>query len=101
MPILFLDTRRRTHYRWGAMEKTAAQLRAELAAIEETYRDAITKRDQQELAPEAISPRTKLPVDHPESQAVERILYETGHSLCGQPTPAATIKNLLEEKPKQ
>ena len=81
------------------MEKTAAQLRAELAAIEETYRDAIAQRDQKELQSQAISPRTQLPVDHPESQAVERAHYEAQTSLCGQPATDAAIKDILKKEP--
>ena len=30
-----------------------------------------------------ISPRTKLPIEHPDSKAVERIHYEMGQSLAG------------------
>jgi hypothetical protein len=36
-----------------------------------------------------ISPRTKLPEDHPESQEVERIRYEMQQSLCGRVTTEA------------
>jgi hypothetical protein len=35
--------------------------------------------------PDAISPRTKLPVKHPESQAVERIHYDMQTSLNSHP----------------
>jgi hypothetical protein len=52
-------------------------------------------------SPPAISPRTKLPIEHPESQAVERINYEMGQSLCGQPATDAAIADLLKEKPKE
>jgi hypothetical protein len=52
-------------------------------------------------SPPAISPHTKLPVEHPESQAVERILYETGHSLCGKKVTEAAPPGLLPDQPKE
>lgn len=45
----------------------------------------------------AISEHTKLPVDHPESQAVERIRYEMQQSLCGHPMTEAEIEALTSK----
>jgi hypothetical protein len=49
----------------------------------------------------AISPHTKLPVEDPESQAVERILYETGRSLCAAKVAEAPPPSLPPEKPTE
>jgi hypothetical protein len=88
------------------MEKTAAELRAEGEALIAAGNAKITEAQKAEAAtmqaqPPAISPRTQLPVEHPESQAVERIHHEIGQSFCGQPASEAAIKNLLEKKPKK
>ena len=43
-----------------------------------------------------ISPRTKLPIEHPESQAVERAHYEMQTSLNSRPVTKAELAALLE-----
>jgi hypothetical protein len=59
-------------------EQRAAQLEAEALALRTKAQEA---REQEQ----PISPRTKLPVEHPESQAVERAHYEMQTSLNSHP----------------
>lgn len=64
---------------------------------------AIATRDLSAAAqdhPPAISPRTKLPVEDPESRAVERVHYEAQTSLCSL-IPAANAADLPKDKPKK
>ena len=49
----------------------------------------------------AVSPRTKLPVEHPESQEVERIHYQRQTSLCGHPLNEADIDGLMDQAKKK
>jgi hypothetical protein len=46
------------------------------------------------------SPRTKLPVEHEESQTVERIHYEMQQSLCGHPLSDEEVEAALKGKRK-
>jgi hypothetical protein len=84
-----------------ARDKKAEALEAAAVKVRLAAQKARDREVPQGPKIQAISPRTKLPVDHPESQAVERILYETGQSLCGHPTPEAVIKDLLKKKHKK
>jgi hypothetical protein len=59
-------------------EQRAAQLEAEALALRTKAQEA---REQQQ----PISSRTKLPVEHPESQEVERIHYERQTSSASRP----------------
>ncbi len=50
-------------------------------------------------ATKEVSPRTKLPVEDPESQAVERIHYEMQQSLAGRkPTGGELREEALKQK---
>ena len=84
-------------------EQPATKLEAEALALR---RQAQQPREQQQAgspnlkAPD-ISPRTKLPVEHPESQAVERIHYDMQTSLCGRPMTEAEADALLKDDKKK
>ncbi|HEU5069814.1 MAG TPA: hypothetical protein VFV96_05285 [Verrucomicrobiae bacterium] len=58
-------------------------------------------KHQEETVAEAISPRTKLPVSHPESKAVEQIHYEMQQSLASAISPAEAETLLKEMEKKQ
>jgi hypothetical protein len=83
------------------LDKKAAELEATAAELRFTAQKARDREAPDGAKLQAISPRTKLPVEHPESQAVERILYEAGQSLCGQPTADAALEDLLKKEPKK
>ncbi len=44
---------------------------------------------------ERVSPHTKLSVEHPESQAVEREKYLMGQSYCAHPIPPSELDAFL------
>jgi hypothetical protein len=111
MPILFIDKRTATHYRWGPMSKE--ETKEEIERLRAQAQSKLDKASRLEAGLQhiggpaeppsmpAISPHTKLPVEHPESQAVERILYETGQSLCGEKATDAVPADLFPKKPKE
>ncbi len=71
------------------VEHRAANVKAEAAAA--LRQETQQTRDQQAPASanlQTLSPRTKLPIEHPESQAVERIHYEMQQSLASATPPA-------------
>ena len=57
-----------------------------------------TDAEKEREKKQAISPRTKLPVEHPESQAVERAHYEMQTSLCGRKPTAEELAELKRNK---
>ena len=75
-------------------ERLARKLEAEAALASGTGSQAPRKKQQ------TISPRTKLPVEHPESQAVECAHYEMQTSLNSRPMTEAELAALLE-RPKE
>jgi len=83
------------------LDKKAAELEAAAAELRLAAQQARDREAPDGAKLQAISPHTKLPVEHPESQAVERILYETGQSLCGQPAAGPIIADLLKKEPKK
>jgi hypothetical protein len=60
----------------------------------ETEAQTLHQRAQPADGQQPVSPRTKLPIDHPESQAVERIHYEMQRSLCGLTLTDEEMKKL-------
>jgi hypothetical protein len=94
------------------MEKTReVKRRAAAALLKEGQQEvvsgeakiAIATRDLSAAAqdhPPAISPRTKRPVEDPESKAVELAHYEAQTSLCSL-IPAANVVDLPKDKPKK
>lgn len=87
------------------MKKTPEELRQEGEALMAAGRAKIAAAERDEAAAvqaqtPAISPRTKLPVEHPESQAVERAHYEMQTSLNSRPGAEAEIAARVE-RPKE
>jgi len=54
--------------------------------------------DGMKFKPANINPRTKLPEEHPESQAVEREHYKMQTSLCGLPIDAVELDKKNKQK---
>ncbi len=78
------------------IEKAVSQIEAAKQTLERELAQA--QSQNQKAKPVAISPRTKLPVTDPESQAVERIHYEMQTSLCGRPPTAEELAELERKK---
>lgn len=85
----------------------SGQQAAKLEAAAQKLRLQVKQvRDQQittgaKLKAADVSPRTKLPVEHEESQAVERIHYEMQQSLCGRPPTEEELRELDESRKNQ
>ena len=80
------------------IEQSAAKLEAEVETLRRQAKQARDGQTRPGLKSQDLSPRTKLPVEHPESQAVERERYRVGLSLNSPPMTEAQADALLKEE---